>query len=235
MITNQVMKRPMGKFLVEQRTKDSMFNATNLLKQWNKFVEDNKEDAQKFGYVKKELKDYLDNKTTQEFVKALANEENLHGGKSPYVTSKARADRGGGTWMHPLMFVDFAMWLNPVFKVKVLKFVYDQMLKYRNDAGDAYKELASAIGKLVDKNFMHAAMCKMAKAINYVVFGEHEHELRNKHGDETKQYELLDMERQVARLINDGFIRTYDEAIIYLRKKYVEKYMPAALRTRYIV
>lgn len=32
MITNQVMKRPMGKFLVEQRTKDSMFNATNLLK-----------------------------------------------------------------------------------------------------------------------------------------------------------------------------------------------------------
>ena len=39
MITNQVMKRPMGNFLVEQRTKDSMFNATNLLKQWNEFVE----------------------------------------------------------------------------------------------------------------------------------------------------------------------------------------------------
>lgn len=38
MITNQVMKRPMGNFLVEQRTKDSMFNATNLLKQWNEFV-----------------------------------------------------------------------------------------------------------------------------------------------------------------------------------------------------
>lgn len=41
MITNQVMKRPMGNFLVEQRTKDSMFNATNLLKQWNDFVEHN--------------------------------------------------------------------------------------------------------------------------------------------------------------------------------------------------
>lgn len=83
MITNQVIKRPMGNFLVEQRTKDSMFNATNLLKQWNEFVEVNKVEAQKFGYVKKELKDYLDNKTTQEFVKALANEENLHGGKVP--------------------------------------------------------------------------------------------------------------------------------------------------------
>ena len=137
--------------------------------------------------------------------------------------------------MHPILFVKFAMWLNPRFEVQVIKFVYDQMLKYRNDAGDAYKELGAAISKIVSKKFMHVAMCKMAKAINYVVFGEHEHELRNKHGDETKQYELLDMERQVARLINDGFIRTYDEAIVYLRKKYVEKYMPAALRTRYIV
>lgn len=54
MITNQVMKRPMGKFLVEQRTKDSMFNATNLLKQWNEFVEHN-DDTQKVGYVKKTL------------------------------------------------------------------------------------------------------------------------------------------------------------------------------------
>ena len=82
------MKRPMCNFLVEQRTKDSMFNATNLLKQWNKFVEDNKEDAHKFGYVKKELKDYLGNKTTKELVKAIANEENLHRQNFPYVLRK---------------------------------------------------------------------------------------------------------------------------------------------------
>lgn len=221
MITNQVMKRLMGDFLVEQRTKDSMFNATNLLKQWNEASGE-----------KKEITKFFDNDNTKEFISALMEEEKLNTQNSAYL--KARG-KNGGTWMHPILFVKFAMWLNPRFEVQVIKFVYDQMLKYRNDAGDAYKELASNIGKLVDKNFMHAAMCKMAKAINYVVFGEHEHELRNKHGDETKQYELLDMERQVARLINDGFIRTYDEAIIYLRKKYVEKYMPAALRTRYIV
>lgn len=206
-----------------------MFNATNLLKQWNKFVEDNKEDAQKFGYVKKELKDYLDNKTTQEFVKALANEENLNREKSPYLASRGK---NGGTWMHPLMFVDFAMWLNPVFKVKVLKLVYDQMLKYRNDAGDAYKELGTAIGKIVSKKFMPAAMCKIAKAINYVVFNEHEHEMRNKHGEESKQYELFSMERQVAMLINDGFLHSYDQVIEYLRKKYSEKYLPSVLQTK---
>ncbi len=36
MKTNQIMKRPMGEFVVEQRTIDAMFNATSLLEQWNK-------------------------------------------------------------------------------------------------------------------------------------------------------------------------------------------------------
>lgn len=173
MITNQVMKRPMGNFLVEQRTKDSMFNATNLLKQWNEASGE-----------KKEITKFFDNDNTKEFISALMEEENLDTQKSAYVKSTARLDRGGGTWMHPILFVKFAMWLNPRFEVQVIKFVYDQMLKYRNDAGDAYKELGTAIGKIVSKKFMPAAMCKVAKAINYVVFNEHEHEMRNKHGED---------------------------------------------------
>ncbi len=39
MKTNQIMKRPMGEFVVEQRTKDTFFNATELLKAWNDAVE----------------------------------------------------------------------------------------------------------------------------------------------------------------------------------------------------
>ena len=35
MKTNNVILRPMGEFKVAQRTKDGMFNATELLKQWN--------------------------------------------------------------------------------------------------------------------------------------------------------------------------------------------------------
>ena len=83
------MKRNLANFTVEQRTKDGYFNLTGLLNSWNT----------KMG-AKKELKDYFDNKATQEFIKALADEENLHGDNSPYVKSKARADRGGGTWGH---------------------------------------------------------------------------------------------------------------------------------------
>ncbi len=218
MITNQIMIRPLADFRIEQRTKDGMFNATNLLKQWNENNSQNKTIAH-----------YFENSATQEFVKALMNEENFTCRKSVYVVSKARTDRGGGTWMHPLLFIDFAMWLNPTFKVKVLKFVYDQMLKYRNEAGEAYKELGTAMSKIVAKKFMPVAMCKVAQAINYVVFGKHEHEMRNKQGGENKQYELFNMERQVAMLVNDGFIRSYEQVIDYLRKKYCEKYLPSVL------
>lgn len=107
----------MGNFLVEQRTKDSMFNATNLLKQWNDFVE-HIDDTQKVGYVKKDLDDFFNNKGIKEFIDALMEEENLHTQNSAYVKSRARSDRGGGTWMHPILFVKFAMWLNPRFEVQ---------------------------------------------------------------------------------------------------------------------
>lgn len=222
MITNQIMKRSMGEFSVEQRTKDGMFNATELLRQWNSPENLN---TQNSGYLKKKknLDDYLNNKATKEFVDALAKEEKANNGNPIFKTTRGK---NGGTWMHPLMFIDFAMWLNPTFKVKVLKFVSDQMIKYRNEAGDAYKQLSSAINRIVRPNEMKKRMPEVAKAINWVVFNKHQQNVRNEFGEEDKQRELFDMERQVAMLIEDGFVHNYDELVYYLRKKYVEKYIP---------
>lgn len=211
------MLRLMGQFNVEQRTKDGMFNATALLKQWNEC-----------NGTKKELKKYLENDSTKEFLSTLISEENLNGQNSAYLTSRGKY--GGGTWMHPLMFIDFAMWINPSIKVKVLKFVYDQMIKYRNDAGDAYKELGSSVGMVVSKSLMPAAMSNISKAINFVVFGEHYTAVRNDKGTEDMQRELFELEHKVAELINDGFLKTYDDIINYLRKKWKEKYTPKILQ-----
>lgn len=213
MITNQIMKRPLADFTVEQRTKDGYFCLTGLLNNWNL----------KMG-TKKELKDYFENKATQEFVKALADEENLHGDKSPYVKSKARLDRGGGTWGHPLLFIDFAMWLNPHFKVKVLKFVSDQMLTYRNEAGDAYKQLSSAMSKICTPHQMKRYMPILGKGINYIVAGHHGHQLRKEYGTEEKQKEYFELEKQVAMLVNEGFLRTPEDVANYLRRKFQNKY-----------
>ena len=215
------MKRPLGMFSVSQRTKDGMFNATDLLRQWNTMVDGENLNHQNFGGLKKrEMKDFFSNKNTQEFIEALIQEENLHGGNSPYVKSKARSDRGGGTWMHPILFVKFAMWLNPTFEVKVIKFVYDRMLEYRNEAGESYKELSGAMKKIVPSTFMPKAMAKIGEALNWCVFNAHEKELRNKHGDEKKQMELFTFTRKVASLINEGFLRSFDDVLAYLRRQY---------------
>lgn len=217
MKTNNVILRPMGEFKVAQRTKDGFFNATELLKQWNLATSS-----------QKEIKRYFENKGTEEFIQALIVEENLNGRNSAYLTSRGK--HSGGTWMHPLMFIDFAMWINPAFKVKVLKFVYDQMIKYRNDAGDAYRKLANSVQKIVSASFMPVAMSNLSKALNHVVFGSHETMMRNKVGEESKQQELFALEVKLSDLIEDGFITSYDNLMNYLRRKWCEKYTPALLK-----
>lgn len=222
MTTNNVMVRPMGDFHVEQRTKDGMFNATALLNEWNTSVKSHTciyED----GKIK-ELKEFFDNKNTNEYIEALIKEENLHGGKSPYVKSRARSDRGGGTWMHPYLFVKFAMWLNPHFEVKVIKFVSDQMLKYRNESGDGHKYLSGAVATLVEKPFMSGAMSQISTAVNFCVFGEHRKMIRNERGDEASQRALSEFEHKVADLIYEGFIKSYYDLIKYLRDVWRRKF-----------
>lgn len=215
MKTNQIMIRQMGEFSVKQRTKDGFFNATELLKQWNRV-----------SGMKKEVTKFLDLGSTSELVKIIMEREDLHTQDSTYVKSRASRGDNAGTWMHPVLFIDFAMWINPSFKYDVIKFVYDDMIRYRNLAGDSYKELASAISKIVPKTFIPKAMQKVGEALNWIIFDSHEPLLRNKHGNESKQRELWQLGKKVADLINEGFILDYDILISYLRKQYQKRNMP---------
>lgn len=229
MKTNNVILRPMGEFKVAQRTKDGMFNGSDLLKQWNFAAKQSKT-----------INHYLENSKTKEFIDAIINDDDqIRNSERPinqvFTKIKGKTNSDGSreanvVWMHPLMFLDFAMWLNPSFKVKVLKFISDQMLKYRNDAGDAYKKLANSVQKIVSASFMPVAMSNLSKAINYVVFGSHETMMRNKMGEESKQQELFALESKLSDLIEDGFITSYDNLMNYLRRKWCEKYTPALLK-----
>ena len=200
------MIRPMGCLSVEQRTKDGMFNATSLLKQWNESAGE-----------KKEITKFFENQNTKEFIEALMQEENLNTQDSAYLKTKGKK---GGTWMHPILFVKFAMWLNPRFEVQVIKFVYDQMIAFRNEAGDAYKELSSAVARVVKPNYMKVAMKQIAEGLNWCIFNEHETAIRNQHGEEAKMRSLFELERKVASLIEDGFIKSLAEIMEYLRKQW---------------
>ncbi|SFN68276.1 KilA-N domain-containing protein [Capnocytophaga haemolytica] len=251
MTTNVNMIRKMGDFEVTQRTKDGMFNATALLKQWNEFVKTQrslkphnsgelendaenqevlnrgispylKNSSENQLFAQKELNDFFYNNTTKDFIKTIMQKENLTDVKEVY---RAHKGKYGGTWMHPMLFIDFAMWLNPSFKYDVLKFVYDEMIKYRNFAGDTYKELASSIGRVVPKSLMITAMKNVAQALNYIVFNEHKHGVRNDYGTEDKQHELYELQRKVAALIEEGFIKSFEQLMNYLRETYKRKHL----------
>ena len=207
------MIRQMGEFQVMQRTKDGFFNATSLMKQWNESKG-----------MKKEINDYLKNKTTEEFLEELILEENLDKGNSPYVKSRASRGDNAGTWMHPLLFLDYAMWLNPRFKVKVLKFVQDEMIKFRNLAGDAYPEMCKAVHSIIPENIFREKIAALAKSLNIIVYGKHENQMRNKVGDASKIKELYELQHQIAQWINLGMVNSYEQLKAVLTKLYYQKY-----------
>lgn len=67
--------------------------------------------AERFGKTPVE---WLRLPSTKEYVEALERRY----GKIPYVkSSRARADRGGGTWLHPKLAIRFAQWLDIDFAV----------------------------------------------------------------------------------------------------------------------
>ena len=229
MKTNQVLLRKMGDFDVSQRTSDGMFDGNALLSQWNKAD----------GNTRRRMDDFLESKNTMDFIQALMHEEsqrenfaipeNQVVAKGKVKTMKDGSKVPASIWMHPYLFIDFAMWLNPTFKVKVLKFVYDELIKYRNDAGDAYRDMSGAVAKLIPPSFMPTAMQKIAQALNHIIYGKHETEIRNTQADELKVRELYELERDVTKLINGRFITSYEQLVSYLRNVWSEKYMPKSL------
>ena len=227
MKTNQIIKRPMGVFEVEQRTKDGMFNATALMKLWNLTNPDEKRDLDNF-WKSTNLTELMSEIAENELGFTSVDFTELKNALS--VTSKARADRGGGTWMNPVLFLKFAMYLSPRFEYHVLKFVSDQMIQFRKDAGDAYKDLSAAVATLVSKEFMPAAISRVSRGVNCIVFGEHQTGVRNEKGTEELQRELFELERKLTELITDRFITTYDELINYMLKKYYEKHTPKVFK-----
>ena len=121
---------------VSQRTKDSYFNATELLSIYN----DRTNSSKRF-------KDFWENKNTKEFLLELESELGIYnGGESAHSkTYQTTRGKGGATWMHPYLYVKFAMWLSPKFELQIIKWVYDNLIEFRNTAGVDYKEMSASV------------------------------------------------------------------------------------------
>lgn len=187
MKTNQLMKRKFFDAEIVQRTKDSYFNATDLLKFFNKS-----------NSTSKRFKDFWDNKQTSSFLTELCKE--LNSDNSAHLKTVLESDlyttgrgRGGATYMHPYLFVKFAMWLSAEFEVKVIKWVYDNLIDFRNQAGTHYKEMCKAISDGYTEYYNKPAnpliYSQEARFLNELVKGFHKSGNRNNLNE--KELDLL--------------------------------------------
>jgi hypothetical protein len=137
MKTVVIMERTFqGGYKIRQNSASSFFNANDLLEVFNKN-----------HHADKRLSDYLTTNSTQEYMGILL----LEGEFEKIIETKR--GKNGGTWMHPYLFVDFAMWLSPQFKFTVIRWVYDNLIKLRHEAGDSFKLVNEALFDKKTKQF----------------------------------------------------------------------------------
>jgi hypothetical protein len=158
MKTVQIMKRGMSviadsiynKTTIRQRTNDGYFNATDLIKLYSNVTGS-----------RKDVADFIKLKSTKEFETVIASNESdtiipVSTEKQNITKPVIEVKKGGnnqGTWMHPFMFIDFAMWLSPEFKYTTIKWVYDNLIKFRIASGDNYNAMCAALNRRYREEF----------------------------------------------------------------------------------
>lgn len=131
MKTEVNMERTLFGKPVLQKSKSEFLSATDLVKAGNLFRAER--DKSPFN-----LSQWLNQQSTIEFIDEIKRSEFV----DPVIKGRGR---GAKTWVHPLLFIDIALSIDPKLKVEVYKWLQDELLKYRNMSGDSYKKLSGAI------------------------------------------------------------------------------------------
>jgi hypothetical protein len=130
MKTQVVMKRELFGCEISQQSKTEFFSATELVNAGNKWRLAN-------GHKVFNLSQYMVSKSFLEFKEEL---EKKYGN-----TVSSSRGRSSNTWVHPLLFIDIALAINPKLKIEVYEWLFDNLIKYRNNSGDSYKAMSAAI------------------------------------------------------------------------------------------
>jgi hypothetical protein len=83
----------------------------------------------------------------------------------------------------------------------------DKLILNRIEAGNFYKGLTQAVGRFKDVDYV-----KLAKALNYKIFGRHETGIRNLATKEELK-KLTDLESKIAFAVDMGYIATFEDCI----------------------
>ncbi len=152
MKTEVIMKRQLFGKEISQKSKSEFFSATDLVKAGNKWRSLN--DLSLFNITQ-----YFNKESSKEFIKSLEQKYN----KDVLIKSRGRKAQ---TWVHPLLFIDIALNINPKLKIEVYEWLFDNLIKYRNNSGESYKKMCGAIyNSYNNKLQFHNYICEVAEKI----------------------------------------------------------------------
>jgi hypothetical protein len=151
MKTQVLMERRLFDVSIKQQSSGGFFSATDLVNAGNKWRLHN--DKSLFN-----LSMYLKSKSFCEFKDEM---ESKYGN----VIINGRG-RNSATWVHPLIFIDIALAINPKLKIEVYEWLFDNLIKFRNDSGDSYKEMCAALYiRFKNKSEFHNYIINVANRI----------------------------------------------------------------------
>lgn len=152
MKTKVLMQRELFNGTISQDSSNGFFSATDLFKVGNSWRY-----ANKLQPVK--MTDIVQQKGMKEFIETLKEQV----GEEVYISGRGRSKH---TWVHPYLFIDMALTINPKLRIKVYQWIYDQLIKYRNDSGDSYKKMTGAVFMTIsNKSKFTETIQKIAKRI----------------------------------------------------------------------
>jgi len=151
MKTEVFLKRSLLNGTIRQSSVTEFFSINDLLLIGNKYRVIN--EMKFFNYDS-----WYNSSATQEFISELQSQFG--------DVIKSKKGRKGERWAHPFIIIDLALAIDPKLKVEMYKWMYDELLKYRNDSGDSYKKMCGALYENCNhKTTFHKSISKTALMI----------------------------------------------------------------------
>lgn len=153
-----IMRRDFLGFEIQQMHDNKFFCLTDFVKALNVYY------AQRGQKFSKNIPEFMRRPDTIELIKAIQDNEGI---AQVYISKKGKS---GGTYAHPLLLIELAMYCDRDFKYKALQWVKDRLCDYRDSSGESYKTLSGVIDKALNlppkqKGGLALAITQTARAI----------------------------------------------------------------------
>lgn len=151
MVTEVYLERDLLGGKIRQSNKTEFFSVNDLLLIGNKWRIMN--DLKPFDY-----NSWYNSSATKDFLTELQ----IQYGE----VIKSKKGKTGERWVHPYVLIDIALNINPKLKVEMYKWIFDELIKARNNSGDNYKMMAGALYvNTTNKSQFHLGISKTAELI----------------------------------------------------------------------